>query len=119
MSTQLVHASALKQLYIQKGDDKFVLTDNEINQVKTPWVKTILPATLLSPAHVEALQHQVGPGTGPWKWGRKKAGVGFVLMVMLGSLPGLLCKGAPTAGDGTFRSRPFFMSFFPSKQLSR
>lgn len=116
MSTQPVHASALKQLYIQKGDEKFVLADNEINDVKTSWVKTVLPATLPSPVHVAALQHQVGPVTGPWKWGRKKAVVGFVLMVMLASLPGLLCKGDPTVqhlGMGPSEAAPSSCFFFP------
>lgn len=92
-----------------------MLTGNKINEVKTPQVKTVLPATLLSPAHTAAVQHHVGPVTGPWKWARKEeAGAGFVLMVMLGSLPGLLCKGAPAAqhlGMGPLQAS--FMPFFP------
>lgn len=100
-----------------------MLTGSKINNVKTLQVKTVLPATLLSPAHAAAAQHYVGPVAGPWKWARQKeAGAGFVLMVTLGSLPGLLCKGAPAAqqlGTGPSGACPSSCLFFPSKQLPR
>lgn len=105
----------------QKGDENFLLTGSKINKVKTPWVETVLPATLLSPAHTAAVQHHVGPVAEPWKGGRKKeAGAGFVLMVTLGSLPGLLCKGAPAAQQLEMRcmgASPSSCLSFPSKQL--
>lgn len=70
----------------------------ERNEVKTLQVETVLPAVLLSPSHVATVQHHLGPVAGTWKWARKKeAEAGFALMVTLGSLPGLLCKGAPAA----------------------
>lgn len=72
-----------------------MLTGSKINKVKTPQVETALPAMLPSPAQA-AVHHHVGPVAGPWKWARRKeTGAGFVLMVMLGPLPGLLWKGVP------------------------
>lgn len=98
-----------------------MLTVSKINKVKSPQVETVLSAMLLSPAHVTAVPHHVGSIAGPWKWASKKeAGAGFVLMVMLGSLPGLLCKGAPPVlqlGTGPWGASPSSRFFFPSNQL--
>lgn len=100
-----------------------MLTDSKINKIRTPQFETVFSAMLLSTVHTSAVQHHIEPVTGPQRQaGKKEAGAGFVPMVALGSLRGLLCMEAPMAqllGLGPSGASLALCLFFCSKQLLR